>query len=109
MLRFIKFAKATVLASAVWTVFCASSIFSWQLVSWLRYGAWDGFSISTLMATSRPLYEMASADQISTQRVLFPAVIDWMLGLPAILPLVIASALLFAFYARLTTMEKQLQ
>jgi hypothetical protein len=109
MLRFIKFAKVTVLASAVWTVFCASSIFSWQFVSWLRYGAWDGFSISSLVTASQPLYETASADQIRPQRILFPAVIDWMLGLPAILPLVIAAALLFAFYARLTTMEKQLQ
>ena len=109
MLRFLKFAKMTVLASAVWTIFCATFIFGWQLISWLRDGVWDAFPISSVILSGKAIYVTASAEQIRPQQAVFQNVIDWLLAIPAIIPLVIASALLFGFYARLSMMEKQLR
>jgi len=109
VLGFLKFAKVTVLASAVWTIFCATFIFGWQFISWLRYGAWDVFPISSIVLTGQAIYVTASAEQTRPQQAVFQSVIDWLLEIPAIVPLVIASALLFGFYARLSMMEKQLQ
>jgi hypothetical protein len=109
VLRFLKFAKITVLASTVWTIFCATFIFGWQLISWLRDGAWDVFPISSVVLRSEAIYVTASAEQIRPQQAVFQNVIDWLFGIPALIPLAIASALLFGFYARLSMMEKQLR
>jgi hypothetical protein len=115
VLRFVKLTKMTVLASAMWTIFCATFIFGWQLISWLRDGVWDVFPISSVMPRTEAIYVTASANHIRPQQAARqnePAlqnVIDWLLGIPAIVPLAIASALLFSFYARLSMMEKQLR
>jgi hypothetical protein len=107
VLRFIRFAKITVLASAVWTIFCATFIFSWQLISWFRSGSWDFFPISWAVLPIK--YTTASAGQNSPQPTVLQYVVDQLLEIPAIVPLAIASALLFGFYIRLSIMERQLQ
>jgi hypothetical protein len=109
VLRFLKFAKVTVLASAVGTIFCATFIFGWQLISWFRHGSWDVFPISSVLLSGKAIYIIASADHIMPQQAPLQNVIDWLLEIPAIVPLAIASALLFSFYARLSMMEKQLR
>jgi hypothetical protein len=107
VLRFIRFAKITVLASAVWTIFCATFIFSWQLISWFRSGSWDFFPISWAVLPIK--YTTASAGQNSPQPTVLQYVVDQLLEIPAIVPLAIASALLFGFYIRLSIIERQLQ
>jgi hypothetical protein len=109
MLRFLKFAKMAVLASGVWTIFCATFIFGWQLISWFRYGSWDVFPISSVMLSGKAIYVTASGEHIRPQQAAFQNVINWLLEIPAIVPLAIASALLFCFYAHLSLMEKHLQ
>jgi hypothetical protein len=109
VLCFLKFAKMTVLASAVWTIFCATFIFGWQLISWFRHGVWEAFPLSSVTLPASAIYMTASREQIRTQQIIFQNVIDWLLEVPAIVPLAIASALLVGFYVRLCLMENQLR
>lgn len=109
MLRFLRFAKMTVLASIVWTVLCAAFIFSWQVMSWLRDGVWNVFPISSVILTENAIYVTASEEQVRPQQLLLQNVIDWLLGIPVVVPLVIASALLVGFHARLSVLEKQVR
>src|SRR5262249_14923715 len=99
----------TVLASIVWTVLCAAFIFSWQVMSWLRDGVWNVFPISSVILTENAIYVTASEEQVRPQQLLLQNVIDWLLGIPVVVPLVIASALLVGFHARLSVLEKQVR
>jgi hypothetical protein len=89
---------------------CAVLLVGWQITSWLQKGAWDVFSVSSLIKRIEhdhvAAYAMASADRPATDLIDKSPVVDWLLAVPAIVPLVIATALLFGFYIWLDKVEK---
>jgi hypothetical protein len=90
-----RFTKATTLFSAAWTMVCAVFVIGLQIASWLKNGVWDAYPIST--------YVMASSDELINNQVLA----NWLLRIPAIVPLLVGAALLVAFYMLITVIEKK--
>jgi hypothetical protein len=94
-----------VLVSTVWTILCAVLIVGWQVTSWLQGGIWDpslSSMIRSLQGNQDITYATASANKPATE-----GITDWFLEIPAIVPLLIASALLLVFYAWLATIEQE--
>ncbi len=108
--RLVRYAKITALLSAVWTILCAVLIVGWQVTSWLQNGVWDAYPLSSVIKSlendQAVSYVTASSDKFETKLMDKQVMADWLLEIPAIVALLIASALLLAFYMRLTVIEK---
>jgi hypothetical protein len=52
-------------------------------------------------------YVTASLDKIGTDSTIQEVLADWLLDIPAIVPLLIVAALLLAFYLKLSAIEKK--
>jgi hypothetical protein len=108
--RVVKFAKMTALLSAGWTILCAATIVVMQVTSWIRNGVWDTYRLSSILKNLKgnhdTTYVTASADKFGTELTIKQGIADWLLGMPAILPLLIVAALHLAFYLRLAAIEK---
>ena len=104
-----KVAKTTTLFAVGWTILCAVLLAGWQIASSLQKGAWDAFSVASLIkrmkADAVATYTVASADKPATS--LTNNFVDWLLAVPAIVPLLIAAALLLGFYIWLNDVEKK--
>jgi hypothetical protein len=105
--RLVRFAKMTALLSAAWTILVAILIVGRQATSWLQDGVWESYPLSSVISSLEKgqgsTYTTASADKPAA----ISGTLDWLLEIPAIVPLLIASVLLLAFYSRLTTIEKR--
>ena len=109
--RVLKFAKVTALLSAVWTILCAVMIVGMQVTSWLGNGVWDTYRLSSILKKLKSdqniTYVTASAHKFETELTIKQVIADWLLGIPAIVPLLIVAALYLAFYLRLAAIEKE--
>jgi hypothetical protein len=108
--RLLRFAKATTLFSAAWTIMCAVFLTVGQIALWLKNGVWDSYPISSvinrLKTDQAPPYLLASSDKLDAELINNPELANWLLRIPAIVPLLIASALLLAFYLLIRVIEK---
>jgi len=99
----------TALVADIWTILYAVLIVGWQITSLLREGSWPALPLSSIINKLEfnrgAIYATASADEI--ERSQLANVIDAMLRVPAIVPLLLAAALLTAFYLWLTDIEKR--
>ena len=109
-LRLVRFARVAALIAAAETIFCAVFIIGWQAKSWLANGTWPALRLSSVLKKLEiyrgdDIYMTASAGEI--ERSYLTKLWDALLGLPAIVPLLVASALLIAFYLWLTHTQKR--
>ena len=104
-LRLIRFAKIAALVAIAWTIFYAVFIIGWQINIFLRQGSWPALPLSSVINKLEyepgAIYATASAHEIES------SVVDALLRVSAIVPLLLASALLTAFYLWLARTEKR--
>jgi hypothetical protein len=104
-LRLIRFTRMTALVANIWTIFYAVLIVSWQIENFLKARSWPAlplsFVINKLEYEPGAIYATASAHEIES------SVVDALLRVPVIVPLLLASALLTAFYLWLARTEKR--
>jgi hypothetical protein len=108
-LRLIRVAKVAALAADITTILYAVFIFGWQFVSLLRDGIWPALPLSTVLNKLEynrgAIYATASASQ--SQRGYLTDVIESLLRVPVIVPLLLAAALITAFYVWLVHIEEE--
>jgi hypothetical protein len=108
-LRLIRFTRMTALVANIWTIFYAVLIVSWQIENFLKAGSWPALPLSSIINKLEfnrgAIYATASAGEI--ERSQLANVIDAMLRVPAIVPVLLAAALLTAFYLWLARTEKR--
>jgi hypothetical protein len=108
--RVVKVAKITALLSAVWTILCAMMIVGFQVIFWLRNDVWDTYRISSVIKSlegDRTItYVTASSDKFEAEWTINRVIAEWLLGVPAIVPLLIVAALQVAFCLRLAAIDK---
>jgi hypothetical protein len=99
--RVIRFARLATLICAGWTILCAALLAGWS--------AWSGdpYPVSSMvqLLSSDRTYVTASFNE--TAWTLKEALVDWLLDVPAIVPLLTAAALLVIFYRWLTVIDKR--
>jgi hypothetical protein len=100
-----KFTKLIALLSAAWTALCGAMIIVWQASS----GAGDVYRLSSVIEAVKrnPVYVAASSNELETESTIGQEITDWLLALPAIVPLLMAAALLLSFYRWLAVVEKE--
>jgi ABC-type sulfate transport system permease component len=105
----VKFTKISTLFAAALTILCAVMLFGWQITSWIQNGVWNAYPvslvISSLQADRNGTYVTASVKKVETGSPI-KEVSDWLLDIPAIVPLLIMSALLLVFYLKLSAIQK---
>jgi hypothetical protein len=108
-LSLVRIAKLAALIAAAWTVSCAVLLFVWQVKTWPTEGSWPPVRLSAVMqrlGTSRgAIYLPASAND--PERTHATGLMSAVCDLPAIFPLLVALALLIAFYLWLERVERQ--
>jgi hypothetical protein len=99
----------TALFVGIWTVFCAVSIVTWQMITFLRDGSWHALPLSSAFNTldydRSEIYSTASIDKIEGNQQ--TALADALLQVPVIVPLLLVAALLSGFYLWLSVTEKR--
>jgi hypothetical protein len=109
-LRFIRFAKITVLLADIWTLAYVALVFGWQTFIFLRDGSWQALPLSFVFGTQRysdgEVHSTGSIDKIrESQATNF---VDALLQMPILTLLLLAAAFLSAFYLWLYNTEKRL-
>jgi hypothetical protein len=108
--RFIRFAKITVLIVDIWTLVYLALVFGWQTFIFLRDGSWQALPLSVVFGTQRyregDVDSTASIDKIGQSQATTFA--DALLQMPILTLLLLAAALLSAFCLWLYNTEKRL-
>jgi hypothetical protein len=108
--QLLRFAKLTAVLAAALTILCAVMIVGWQVTSWIQNGEWNSYPVSSVISSlqrdQNNTYVTASLKKVETGSPFWEAVADWLLDIPAIVPLLIVAALLLAFYLKLSAIEK---
>jgi hypothetical protein len=103
--RLIRFTKVVSLVANAWTIFYAVLIVGWQITSLLRGRSWPALPLSSVInklgSERGAIYATTSVNEIES------SVVDALLRVPAIVPLLLVSALLTAFYLWLARTEKR--
>jgi urea transporter len=109
--RIVRLAKSTTLLSGVSTILCAAAVFGFQLTSWLRTDVWETYPLSSairgLKSDESAVYVTASTDKFQTELTGTQAIVDWLLGIPTVLLLLVVAGLHVVFYLYLVAVEKQ--
>ena len=106
--RLVRFTKIAVIIAATWTGLSAAMLVSAQLIFWLQNNEWDDYPISSVMASRHDItYTVTSSSKLKTDQIYVDQILDWVLAVPAIVPLLIAFVALIAFWARLSKIEKR--
>jgi hypothetical protein len=109
--RVARLAKIPVFVSATFTALCTGGIVLWQISSGLKTGEWEAYSVSDLFEAARIYfprrYETASFSPSGSFRIDAQAVIEWLLDVPAIVPLLIATMLIALFYVWLARIAER--
>jgi hypothetical protein len=95
----------TSLVVNIWTIFSAVLIVGWQITSSLKEGSWPALPLSSVI--DKLGYGRAAIDATASVHEIDSSVLDTLLRVPAIVPLLLASALLTVFYLFLARTEKQ--
>ena len=108
-LRLIRFARLAALIADLWTILYAVLIIGWQIVIFFREGSWSALSIKVVLDkleyghhvgyTTAQIRENEGSGLLNA--------VDALLHIPAIVPLLLAAALLTAFYKWLKDFERQ--
>jgi hypothetical protein len=101
----IRFAKVTSLVVNAWTIVYAVLIVGWQISSLLREGSWPALPLSSVI--HKLGYGRGAIDATASVHEIDSSVVDTLLRVPAIVPVLLASALLTAFYLWLARAEKR--
>jgi hypothetical protein len=106
--RFVRLARLITTLSAALTILCAVMVVGLQVTSWIKNGVWEAYLVSSVIESMKSdrydVYITASVDRQGTVR---HGMLDWVMGIPAIVPLVVAAVLHFAFYSYLATLEEK--
>ena len=110
--RAAQLAKIPVFVCAASTALCTIGILFWQIGSWFKTGEWETYAVSDMLATASIYfprrYNTASFTPSENFRIDAQAVIEWFLAVPAIVPLLVATAVIALFYFWLACIaEKQ--
>jgi hypothetical protein len=102
--RLVLFAKVAAIIGAAWTLFVCFSIIGWQAWIWADEGNWPILQFSDVMdslrSPSSAIYMTASSDEFEKSNLL-----EAILSIPAIVPLLVASAMIIGFYFWLRRIE----
>jgi hypothetical protein len=108
--RFIRFAKLTVLIADIWTLAYVALVFGWQAFIFLRDGSWQALPLSFVFGTQRysdgDVDSTASIDKIGQSQATTFA--DALFQMPIMTLLLLAAGFLSAFYLWLYNAEKRL-
>jgi hypothetical protein len=108
--RFIRFAKLTVLIADIWTLAYVALVFGWQTFIFLRDGSWQALPLSFVFDTQSysdgDVDSTASIDKIGQSRATTFA--EALLQMPILTLLLLAAAFLSVFYLWLYETEKRL-
>ena len=99
--RVVRFARLTALICAGWAILCAALLAGW----WVWSG--DAYPVSSIVQLLSPDRTYVTASFSETEWTLKEALIDWLLDVPAIVPLLMAAALLVIFYRWLSVIDKR--
>ena len=109
--RIVRLAKLTTLLSGVLTIFCTAAVLGSQVTSWIRTGAWETYLLSSviggLKSDQSDVYVTASTDKFQTELTSTQVMVDWLLGIPTVLLLLVVAGLHVFFYLHLVNIEKQ--
>ena len=95
----------TALVADLWTILYVVLIVGWQITSLLREGSWPALPLSSVI--NKLGYERGAINATASAHEIESSVLDALLRVPAIVPLLLASALLTAFYLWLARTEKR--
>lgn len=109
-IRLVRFAKLTVLVTIASTIFCAFLIVGWQITIFLRDGSSRALPLSLVFNTPAfnqgEVYLTASIDK--TSKSWTTNFTDAVLHMPIITILLLAVAVLTAFYSWILRVEREL-
>jgi hypothetical protein len=109
--RIVRLAKFTTLLSGVFTILCTGVVFGLQVTSWLQTGLWEAYQLSSVMGMLKSdrndVYVTASTDKFQTELTSTQLMVDWLLGIPTVLFLLVVAGLHVFFYLYLVNIEKQ--
>jgi hypothetical protein len=104
-----RFAKLTALFAGALTILCAAMIVGWQVTFWIQNGEWNAYPISSVInglhSDGNTTYITASLKKVESGSSIKQAMTDWLLEIPAIVPLLIVASLLLVFYLKLSAIE----
>jgi hypothetical protein len=104
-----KSAKLLVTLSGALTIFCALLVVGLQIASWKKTGVWNPYPLSSVIESIKDdgadIYVTASVGTPADETIR-PALIEWVLGIPAIVLLMAAAVMHFALYLYITRLEK---
>ncbi len=99
----------TALVADIWTLLYSVLIVGWQTIIFFREGSWPALPLSSalnmLEYDHHAIYTTAATRGIEKSHL--TGVTDTLLGLPAVILLVLAAALLTTFYLWLTRTERR--
>ena len=104
--KVVKLTKVTALLSAGWTILCAVMIIGWQVSSGVEDSSRLSSIVKILKSDQKSTYVTANSTEYTGALTTNQVMIDWLLQIPALVPLVIVAALLLLFYRRLAVIEK---
>jgi hypothetical protein len=102
-LGLVRVAKAAALIGAGWTICCALLLLGWQTKTWIDDEIWPTLPVSTVVnkvVIGPGVYLTASAEEPKL------SLMSTICEVPAIVPLLVALALLIAFYLWLGHTER---
>ena len=102
--RLVRITNITALVAALWTSGCAAALVAGQVINWLQNGKWNAYALSSFVIGQRDITGTI-ASKLNTDRA-NDQILDWVLRVPAILPLLIAIIALIAFWRRLSKIER---
>ena len=109
--RIVRLAKFTTLLSGVFTILCTGVVFGLQVTSWLQTGLWEAYQLSSVMGMLKSdrndVYVTASTDKFQTELTSTQLMVDWLLGIPTVLLLLVVAGLHVFFYLYLVNIETQ--
>jgi hypothetical protein len=105
----IKSAKLLVTLSGALTIFCALLVVGLQVASWKKTGVWNPYPLSSVIESIKDdrhdTYVTASVGP-PAEVTIRQALIEWVLGIPAIVLLMAAAVMHFALHLYLTRLEE---
>ena len=105
--RFIRFAKITVLIADTWTLAYLALVFGWQTFIFLRDGSWRALPLSLVFRAPYNEGEVYSTSSIGRMSESWTST-DAFLEVPIITLLLLAAAFLTGFYLWISSLEKEL-
>ena len=109
--RLVRLAKFTTLLSGVFTILCTGVVFGLQVTSWLQTGLWESYQLSSvigmLKSDRNDVYVTASTDKFQTELTSTQVIVDWLLGVPTVIFMLVVAGLHVLFYFYVVAVEKQ--